>query len=351
MNLRREIKIEKHSVGDGLPCFIVAEAGGNHNLVLEQALKLIDIAADAGVDAVKFSLSRAKTMYPPNAGYAEYLGMKTPIYEMIKRREMPFEWIPELMNYSREKGLVFLCSSFDDETTDVLAKYDIDAFKIASYEATHQPLLRYVARKGKPIIMSVGVTLLDEIKESIEVILSEGNDQLILMHCIGSYPAPVEDTNLKMIQMLKEEFGCPVGISDHSRNPTLVPSCAATLGANIIEKHFTISNLLPGADHPFAIEPDELKKLVEFVRMAQRALGDSEKLIAPSEKELYNFARRTIFATKKIKRGDTFTTSNTAILRCGQHKPGLPPKAYENLIGSKVKKEIGANQPVNQVDV
>jgi len=350
VSLRKEVKVGNHVIGDNSPCFIIAEAGGNHNLIFEQALKLIDIASDAGATAVKFSLSRAETQYPPNAGYARYLGAETPIYEIIKKREVPFDWIPDLVRYSRDKKLIFLCSSFDEKTTDVLAENDIEAFKVASYEATHQPLLKHIARKGKPIIMSTGVTSLDELRESVEIIMKEGNNQLILMHCVGAYPAPIEDSNLRVIETLKKEFGCPVGISDHSRNPVIVPICAAALGANIMEKHFTISKLLPGPDHPFALEPQELKMMVESVQMAKKALGSPEKVITPSERELYSFARRSIFTTCSVKKGERLTAANTAVLRCGQHKPVLKPKEYDRLIGSKVKKNLKAYEIIREED-
>lgn len=351
MRLKSKVSIRRREIGDGRPCFVIAEAGGNHNLNFDQALRLIDVAADSGADAVKFSLSRAKTQYPPNAGNADYLGVETPIYEIIKKREVPYEWIPKLVKYTNDKGLVFLCSSFDEETTDVLAENGIDAFKIASYEATHHPLLRHVARKGKPIIMSVGVTLLDEIRESLEVIFNEGNDQVVLMHCVGSYPAPVEDSNLKVIDALKNEFGCPVGISDHSRDPVIVPSCAAALGADIIEKHFTISNALPGPDHKFALEPQELKAMVAAVMLSQKAVGTGRKEIAASEIELHDFARRTVFSTVKISKGDVFTKGNTAVLRRGKHKAGLHPGDYERIMGKKANRDIPEYEAIKEGDI
>ena len=351
MVLRNTVKIGDHLIGDGHPCFVVAEVGGNHNLNFEQALRMIDIASDAGAAAVKFALSRAETQYPPDAGSARYLGADIPIYEIVRRREIPYEWVTELMDYSKKKTLIFLCSSFDIETTDVLSDNNIVAFKIASYEATHHPLLRHIARKGKPIIMSVGVTTMEEIEESVDVILGEGNDQIILMHCIGAYPAPIESTNLKVIPLLKERFGCPVGLSDHSRNPIIVPACATVLGANIIEKHFTISNLLPGADHVFAVESEELKNMVDAVCMAQSAVGTGEKQISPAEEELYNFARRTIFTTKVVRKGEVFTEANTAVLRSGKHPIGLLPKDYDIVLGVKSGRDFIPYEVIKGEDI
>jgi len=348
---RKQIRIKDKVIGDGNPCFIIAEIGGNHNLQYDLALKLIDIAVDCGADAVKFQLSRAKTQYPPNAGYANYLGLKRSIYEIVEQRELPYDWIPKLIDYCTAQNIIFLCSACDERSGEILFQCGVSGFKIASYEATHIPLLKFIASKRKPTLLSVGVTESAEVDEAVEIFRTEGNEQLALLHCTASYPAPVEETNLAAIETLKAKYPYPCGISDHSSHPTLIPSCAAILGANIVEKHFTISKQLPGVDHSFALEPNELKSMIKCIRLAEAAKGDGRKIVQPSEKELYNFGRRTIFSTKDIPRMGVFDEGNTAILRSGRHRQGLHPREFEKIIGKLASQDIPAFRPIYRKDV
>lgn len=336
----KNIKIGKKTIGDGEPTFIIAEAGSNHNGKLDLAKKLIDTAAEAGADAVKFQVFRANRLYPKRSGTADYLKNEKSIYQIIKEMEMPHEWLPELFNYCNKKGIIFLASVFDEESADKLEEVGVAAFKTASYECTHLPLLEHIAKKRKPVIMSTGLASIEEIRESLGVIYSSGNKDVALMHCVTKYPAPVEHTNLKVMDTLKSEFETPVGISDHSRNPLVVPLAAAALGANLIEKHFTLDNNLPGPDHKFAVEPQELKDMVKGIRDVELALGSPVKKITPVEEELYKFARRRIHARKRIEKGEVLTEENIAILRSGKLKPGLEPKFFEELLGKKANRGI-----------
>ncbi len=342
----KTIKIGSKIIGKGKPTFIIAEAGSNHNGKLEHAKKLIDIATEAGADAVKFQVFRTEKLYPKNAGYADYLKTKKSIYQIIEEMEMPYDWIPKLYEYCKEKGIMFLASHFDEESADKLEEVGVDAYKIASYECTHVPLLKYTAKKGKPIIMSTGLASLGEIEESLDAIHAQRNSQVALMHCVAAYPAPIEHTNLKVIDSLKAVFDVPVGISDHTRDPLLVPLAATARGAHIIEKHFTLSNELEGPDHKFAVEPHELKAMVNGVRAVEKALGSPVKKITPVEEDLYKFARRRIHAKKTIKKGEVLSESNIAILRSGKQKPGLAPKFWDLLIGKVAAKDIGGGDGI-----
>jgi len=341
----KRIPIGEHWVGEGERTYIVAEAGSNHNGSFEQALWLIDAAADAGADAVKFQHFKAAKLYPRSAGKSKYLKLSRPIYDIIQDMETPDEWVPRLAAHCRARALAFLSTPFDEASADLLEPY-VPAFKVASYEMTHVPLLRHLARKGKPLIISTGAATLDEVLHTVEVARQEGNNQLIVLQCTASYPAPLETVNARALVALREATGAPTGLSDHSRDPIVAPVVAVALGACLIEKHFTLSNRLPGPDHAFAVEPHELKALVECVRAAERALGHGRKEALPVEDELRTFARRSIFAVRDIRPGDRLTADNVAVLRCGTLGSGLPPEALDTVLGRTSARAIRAETPI-----
>ncbi len=354
----RTVEISNKKIGDGNPCFIIAEAGSNHNGSLELAYKLIDIAASAGSDAIKFQNFTAEEIYPPNCGQADYLNDPKSVFEIIKEMEMPINWIPKLADYCVKKNIIFFTTPDDEKNVDLVDPY-VPCFKVASYEATHLPLIRYIAKKGKPIILSVGVTSVEEIEEAINEIEMEGNKNIILQHCVSAYPAPCKDYNLKVIQSLKQKFGVPIGVSDHtnnnekdySKNPLVIPIGSVALGSNSVEKHFTVSRELPGPDHKYAIEPRELELMVKSIRDVESALGDGVKRVMDSEKELYDFARRSLFSVKVIQKGDVFNSDNLRVLRNGKNKPGLLPKYYDFVIGKKATKRINEYTTINLDDI
>jgi sialic acid synthase SpsE len=336
-------------IGDGEPCFILAEAGSNHDGNFEQALRLIDVAQSAGANAVKFQVFRANRLYPKNAGVSEYLKMPKPIYDIIAEMEMPYEWLPQLATYCREQAIHFLASVFDEESADRLDPH-VAAFKIASYEMTDIPLVRHVAKKGKPVIVSTGTANLDEVAETVSEFRQTGNDQLILMQCTAAYPAPVESLNIRAVAAMKSAFRVPVGLSDHSSDPLVGPLTAVAFGANLIEKHFTLSKELPGPDHRFALEPDELQLMIAKVREAEDALGHGQKVMHPIEGELREFARRSIFAVRDITCGEILTDENIAILRCGKLKGCLEPKRFPELLGKSAQRNISAETAIRKED-
>lgn len=344
------IVIGDRRVGGGEPVLIIAEAGSNHDGRYEQALRLIDVAAEAGADAVKFQTFTAQRMYPRSAGASDYLQTAEPIYNLIERLEMPREWVPELAAHCRSRRILFLSTPFDEASADWLSPH-VGAFKVASYEMTHDPLVRHLARFGKPMIVSTGAAALDEVIRAVQLMREEGNEQVILCQCTACYPAPPEAMNLRALVTLRQATGCPVGLSDHSRDPLLAPVVAVALGACVIEKHFTLSNALSGPDHRFAVEPQELAQMVRGVRLAEQMLGHGRKELLPQEQELHAFARRTIFSTRPIRAGERLDEGSIAVLRCGKLGRGLAPAEYGRLIGRLAACDIPAEHPLQAADV
>ena len=330
-----KIKIGDQLIGDEEPCFIIAEAGSNHNGSLEQAKKLVDVAAEAKADAVKFQIFKAESLYSKYTPEFSYLkGQNT--YELIKSIETPREWIKELAEYCKKRGIIFLASVFDFEAIDILDKY-VPAFKIASFEITDLELLKYAAEKGKPMIISTGMANLGEIEDAITAIRSVGNENIILLHCNSLYPTPVEIANLRAIETMETAFKVPVGFSDHTLG-IHIPIAAVAMGACMIEKHFTLDRTLPGPDHSFAIEPDELKEMVRCIREVEKAKGSGikEKSDLESE-EMYVKARRSIHAKVDIPKGTKITRDMLIIKRPGY---GIKPKFIDMVVGREAKKDI-----------
>jgi len=338
------VQVANRMIGEGEPCFVIAEAGSNHDGKIEQAKRLIDIAANSGADAVKFQTFRADKIAARTRNRIVNIDIadsKT-LYELYKKVELPWKWHSELAGYARDKGIIFLSTPFDEEAVDELDVLGIPAFKVASFELVHLPLLRHIARKGKPVILSTAMANLGEIEEAIEAILKEGNDQIILLHCGVGYPLKVENVNLAVLNTLKQAFPYPVGYSDHTLS-IAVPIAAVTRGAKVIEKHFTISRSLAGPDHPFALQPEELKTMIRGIKEAEKAIGSPGKGVLNSELVHYRRGRRSIFATTDIAKGTIIGENMVGILRPGI---GLEPKYLHIVIGRKAKVNINANEPV-----
>lgn len=347
------IKLGNRLLGHGQPCYVIAEAGSNHNGDLEQAFALIDVAADAGADAVKFQVFKADKLYAPGAGKSDYLGDERSIYDIIRAMELPEGWLPQLVEHARSRGLDFLCSAFDEAALDLIAPY-VDAFKCASYELTHAPLLANMARRGKPILMSTGAANLDEVGQAVATVRQAVPGPavpLVLLQCTASYPAPLSSAHLRAMVTLRETFGVWSGLSDHTNDPITAPMVAVALGAVVVEKHYTLSKTLPGPDHAFAIEPDELRELVRRIRQVEQVLGDPAKAVDPAEDELRAFARRSVFATRAIAKGELFSETNTAVLRRGKLAAGLEPRDQPHVLGRPASQDIEAFRALQVQDV
>ncbi|MFS0654008.1 N-acetylneuraminate synthase family protein [Bacillus sp. 179-C3.3 HS] len=360
--------IGDRKVGDDAPVFIIAEAGINHDGKLDQALALIDVAKEAGADAVKFQMFQADRMYQKEPGlYETAKGEEVSIFSLVEQMELPPEWLPTLLSDCEKKGLIFLSTVCDEESADLLNQTNPSAFKLASYEINHLPLLRHTASFQKPMIFSTAGATIADVHEAYEAITSQQNKQVAIMHCVAKYPAPREYTNLRVLQTFTSAFPeAVIGFSDHSMHPTEVPVAAVKLGAAIIEKHFTVDKTLPGADHSFALDPKELKEMVQHIRIAEKQrgqlkaddgsvpevlLGSSFKTTTAIEGQIREFAYRGVFTTKGIAKGDTLTRENVAVLRPGQKSQGLHPRYLSVLIGAKATRNIPPHTGVSWDDV
>lgn len=334
------VVIAGHPLSPGQRCFIIAEAGVNHNGRIELAKHLIDAAAAAGADAVKFQTFSAERLVSPVAPKAAYQQQTTGAAEsqlaMIQRLELPRAAYPELQAHARSRGVLFLSTPFDEESADFLERVGVPAFKIGSGELTNLPLLTHVARKRQPMIVSTGMADLAEVTEAVAAIRQEGNDQLVLLHCVSSYPADPAVVNLRAIQTMQRIFRVPVGYSDHTLGVE-VALAAVSLGACVIEKHITLDCALPGPDHRASAEPEELAALVRGIRTVEASLGHGRKEPAPSERDVMAAARKSLVAAHDIPRGSRLTEEVIAIKRPGT---GLPPAMRETLVGRIAKRDI-----------
>lgn len=356
-----ELSLKGRLVGAGRPTFIIAEAGSNHDGKLAQAKELIDVAAEAGADAVKFQVFRAPHLYPEGVGIVQTPAGPLDLYAFLKAHEVPRDWLKPLAEYAEACGLLFLASVFDEEAADWLDEVEVAAHKIASPELTHLPLLAHVARKGKPVILSTGLSRLGDIEEAVGTVQQQGNRQMALLHCVSAYPAPPEDCNLRVIETLRRAFQLPVGFSDHTADPTTAPVLAAALGATILEKHFTLDRRLAGPDHAFALEPKELRQMVDAVREvhllgpdgrhrllerhpdAATLLGSPIKRVTQAEAAARQHDRRSIHIIRDIPQGALLSRTNLRILRSEANlQPGLEPRYWTLVLGRRAIRPLTA---------
>jgi N,N'-diacetyllegionaminate synthase len=342
----KTVRIGDREVGEGAPVYIIAEAGSNHDRKLDQARRLIDVAAEAGADAVKFQTFIADRIVAETTTRARYLDDVLPagktMSDLFRELELPREWHATLFEHATAAGIDFLSTPFDHEAVDLLDDLGVKAFKVASYELWHLPLIADVASRGKPIICSTGMADLGDVQDAVDTVRGAGNDQLILLHCVVNYPPPFEDLNLRAIRTMATAFAVPVGYSDHTPGWT-APVVATSLGASVIEKHFTLSRDLPGPDHRFALEPDELRSMVQAIRDASAALGDGVKRMAPAEADLYVTARRSLFAARDLPAGTVLSADDVAILRPGT---GIAVREIDNVVGRTARRDIGRHEPL-----
>lgn len=338
--------------------FVIAESGsnwkcGSYDDDLKRARELIKIAANAGADAIKFQTFRPETTYVQNAGLSDYLA-KSSIYkdvsEIFEKFSMPYEMIPELSKYCKDKNIMFMSTPFS--VTDAR---EIDPFveihKVASFEINHVRLLEFLAKTQKPIIISTGASTYTEIDFAVNLLKQNGNTKIALLQCTSKYPAPISSLNLTVLPKLQERYHFPVGLSDHSMDPIIGPLMAVGLGAKIIEKHFTLDKKLPGPDHAFALNPDELRLTIESIRKAELAKGTGKKEILQEEEELGRFATRSIQAIKNILKGDILQEDvNFAILRPGKRSKGLPPRFFLKINGKKATKNIAMGEGITEYE-
>lgn len=338
--------------------FIIAEAGsnwrvGNSERDMQMAKSLIDVAVDAGADAVKFQTYRADSVYVPNAGKAKYLSNqkeKRSISDIFQDLSMPYGMIPELAGYCRKQSIEFMSTPFSVGDFEALNPF-VKMHKLASYEIAHLKLIDAMVKSKKPIIMSTGAATMEEVRWSVDYFRKKSSANLILLQCTAKYPASLDMLNLNVLSTFRNEFNCDVGLSDHSRHPFIAPVTAVGLGARVIEKHFTLHNKLPGPDHPFALTPDELKLMVHSIRQAEQTLGSLNKEPVKEEIELRAFAVRSVQATKNIQKGDQLLEGvNFDVLRPGRRPKGAHPKHVAKMQGKKSKRSIKLGDGIREND-
>jgi len=340
-----DIKIAHHTVGLNHSPFIIAEMSGNHNQSLERALEIVDAAALAGAHAIKLQTYTADTITMKGA-YTIHdensLWNGKELHELYQQTYTPWEWHQPIFERAKEKGLISFSSPFDETAVDFLETLDVPAYKIASFENTHLPLIRKVAQTGKPIIISTGVSSISDIDETVRLLRKEGCENFILLKCTSTYPATPENTNINTIPHLSNLYNCLVGLSDHTMGIG-VSVAAVALGARVIEKHFTLRRADGGVDSAFSLEPEELKALVAETNNAFLSLGEISYGVQQAE-EKSKFFKRSIYVSKDIAVGDVFTNDNLKIIRPGN---GLAPKFIDVVIGKKAKVSIKAGTPLN----
>lgn len=339
--------------------FVIAEAGSNwrmgtpeRDILMAQAL--VDVAVEAGADAVKFQTYRAKDTYVADAGASDYLsdaGIKRSINDIFADLEMPYEMLGEIAAHCQKVGIEFISTPFSVADAAAVDPH-VKRHKVASYEIDHVRLLQRLAATGKPLIISTGAATEADIEFCLQTVRAAGADQITLLQCTSRYPAPPDSLNLAVIPWLRERFGVASGFSDHSRDPIVGPVAAVALGAAVIEKHYTINNRLPGPDHAFALEPDELAAMVRAIRQAEQVRGDGVKAVGTHEEELRSFAVRAIQATRDLSPGDELIEGgNFDVLRPGKRSAGMHPRHLDALRGRRAAAAVKAGEGIRSEDV
>jgi pseudaminic acid synthase len=345
--MEKQIRIGNKNVGNNCPVFIIAEMSANHLLDFERAVKIIEQAKKCGVDAIKLQTYTPDTMtidcdksyFHINQGT---IWDGTTLYKLYQSAYTPWEWQPKLKGIAEELGLICFSSPFDDTSVDFLEKLNVPAYKVASFEITDIPLIRKIAKLNKPVILSTGIAQIEDIERAIQVCMEEENNQVILLKCASAYPTPYEDMNLKTISNMKETFGCITGLSDHTMG-TATAVAAVAMGAKVIEKHLTLSRKDGGPDGMFSMEPDELKKLVDEIRIVEKAMGDVKYELTSKQKKNREHSR-SLFVIRDMKQGECFTVDNVRSIRPGF---GMHPMYFENILGKRAKIDIEKGSPLS----
>jgi N,N'-diacetyllegionaminate synthase len=327
--------------------YIIAEAGVNHNGSLELAFELVRQAKKAGCDCIKFQTFKAENLITRTAPKAEYQIKNTKNngsqFEMLKKLELPIEKLIQVKNLCDEIKIDFLSSPFSIEDAAELEEIGMKKYKLPSGEITNKPLLQFVGKTGKPIILSTGMSTVDEVQKALDWIYETGNNKITLLHCTSNYPTPVNEVNMRSMLTLKERFGLPVGYSDHTKG-TVIPVMAAAMGAEVIEKHMTLDRNMDGPDHKASLEPSEMKELVNDVRMVEKAFGSGEKVPNQSEIPTRALVRKSIISTRTIKKGAVITSEDICCKRPGT---GLPPEMFEQTVGKIAARDIEPDSILN----
>lgn len=343
--------IGNQRVGPGEPCYVIAEAGVNHNGKLDLALKLVDVAAAAGADAVKFQTFVADRVARPDARKAAYqerqTGANQSQLDMIRALELSFEAFREVAAHCKRQGIQFLSTPFDHESADFLATLGVPAFKVPSGEVTNHLYLAHVARKSRPLVVSTGMASLSEVAEALDVVRRAGAPPVALLQCVSNYPAAPETANLRAMRTLEAAFGVPVGYSDHTLG-TEVALAAVAMGACVVEKHFTLDRTLAGPDHAASLEPDELRNLVSGIRVVESALGDGRKVHTPTEEGTRQVARRSLVVSRDVLAGAILGERDLAALRPAD---GIGADLVRHVVGRRLRRALAKGTPLTWEDL
>ena len=326
------VKIAGRNIGKDLPTFIIAEAGINHNGKLDLAKKLIIKAKECGADAVKFQTFKANRITTK----------KSKLFRVLKNAELEDSEFGELSDFARSNSIIFFSTASTIEASDLLSNLNVPAFKISSGNLTNLPLVEHIGKKKKPIIISSGMSNLNEVKAAVKTIESTGNKHIIILHCVSSYPTPPTEVNLKVLDLLQQKFNYPIGYSDHTIGEEACIA-AVSVGAAVIEKHFTLDNKMRGHDHKFSIDPHGFKRMNQRIRLIEKMMGDGIKKCQPSELSNKSIFRRSVVADITIKKGEKITLE---MLRIKRPATGIQPKYLTKVIGKISKKRIPKDTPL-----
>ncbi len=340
------IEIAGRKIGADYPPYVICELSGNHNGSLERCLEMVDAAAATGCDAIKIQTYTADTITldvdRPEFTIHGGLWDGRTLYELYQEAQTPFEWHAAIFERARQRGVTIFSSPFDETAVDLLDGLDAPAFKIASFEAVDLPLIKYAASKGKPLIISTGMANLSEMQTALDTALGAGAPGVLLLHCVSSYPATFADANVRNVPDMAARFGCPIGLSDHTPG-TAASVAAVSLGACVIEKHFTLARADGGPDAAFSLEPVEFKALVDDTKNAWAALGAAHYDVLGSEQGSLQF-RRSLYVTAEVKAGELLSRTNIRSVRPGN---GLPPGELDNVLGKTATRDIARGEPLD----
>ena len=337
--MRKTVKIGSKSIGEGQPCFVISEIGAMYE-DMDGMKKMIEASVDAGADAVKIQTYKAETISLPDAEFEFENGNRMSQYEFFKKYEISEDHHREMMEYACNLGITFFSTPSDYADVEFLEELGVPAYKTGSDDLTNYPFLEYIAKKKKPMIVSTGMCTMDEVEEAVDTIMNTGNDQLILLHCTVSYPPKLEFANLNVIETLKQAFGLPIGYSNHIDN-IFAPVIAVTLGASVVEVHFTLDRMLKRQDYQVAFEPEELKMMIKQIRMIPILQGSGVKSISEPEKKWRRNGRKSLISARSMRAGEIIQRKDIKIMRPGT---GFHVRDLNLLVGRTLKKDIRENE-------
>lgn len=345
--MNREIRIGNHIISENSPAFVIAEMSANHNMDFDRAVSIMRAAKEAGADAVKIQTYTADTITLDCDAPCFQITQGTlwdgiTLHKLYETAYTPWDWQPKLKEIAEDMGLIFFSSPFDLTAVDFLEEMNVPAYKVASFEITDIPMIRKIARLGKPVIMATGIAHLSDIELAVRTCREEGNEDVILLKCTSAYPAPYEDVNLRTIPAMGETFQCIAGLSDHTMGGA-VAGAAVALGARVVEKHLTLRRADGGPDSAFSMEPEEFKEMVDNIRRIELALGKVTYDLTPKAAREREHSR-SLFVAKDMKAGDVFTPEN---LRSVRPANGLHTKYYEEILGKKIARDAGMGTPMS----